>query len=228
MGELCTAILVAAGESSRMQGIDKVMEPVGGVPMLLRTAQAVAASVCIDALVIVTREDLLPRTEAMCSALAKPVTVVSGGMSRAESVLCGLRAVPQETRLVAIHDGARPLVSVSVIDAAIRMAAATGAAAPAVALHDTVKVAHNGIVSYTPDRATLFAVQTPQVFDKGKILAALLDAMAQGLPLTDDCSAAEAAGMQVTLTDGSEENLKITTPTDLILAEAILKRRETQ
>ena len=211
-----------------MQGIDKVMEPVGGVPMLLRTAQAVAASVCIDALVIVTREDLLPRTEAMCSALAKPVTVVSGGMSRAESVLCGLRAVPQETRLVAIHDGARPLVSVSVIDAAIRMAAATGAAAPAVALHDTVKVAHNGIVSYTPDRATLFAVQTPQVFDKGKILAALLDAMAQGLPLTDDCSAAEAAGMQVTLTDGSEENLKITTPTDLILAEAILKRRETQ
>lgn len=228
MGEFCTAILVAAGDSSRMQGIDKVMEPVGGVPMLLRTAQAVAASVCIDALVIVTREDLLPRTEAMCSALAKPVTVVSGGMSRAESVLCGLRAVPQETRLVAIHDGARPLVSVSVIDAAIRMAAATGAAAPAVALHDTVKVAHNGIVSYTPDRATLFAVQTPQVFDKGKILAALLDAMAQGLPLTDDCSAAEAAGMQVTLTDGSEENLKITTPTDLILAEAILKRRETQ
>lgn len=228
MGEFCTAILVAAGDSSRMQGIDKVMEPVGGVPMLLRTAQAVAASVCIDALVIVTREDLLPRTEAMCSALAKPVTVVSGGMSRAESVLCGLRAVPQETRLVAIHDGARPLVSVSVIDAAIRMAAATGAAAPAVALHDTVKVAHDGIVSYTPDRATLFAVQTPQVFDKGKILAALLDAMAQGLPLTDDCSAAEAAGMQVTLTDGSEENLKITTPTDLILAEAILKRRETQ
>lgn len=227
MGEFCTAILVAAGDSSRMQGIDKVMEPVGGVPMLLRTAQAVAASVCIDALVIVTREDLLPRTEAMCSALAKPVTVVSGGMSRAESVLCGLRAVPQETRLVAIHDGARPLVSVSVIDAAIRMAAATGAAAPAVALHDTVKVAHDGIVSYTPDRATLFAVQTPQVFDKGKILAALLDAMAQGLPLTDDCSAAEAAGMQVTLTDGSEENLKITTPTDLILAEAILKRRET-
>ena len=228
MGEFCTAILVAAGDSSRMQGIDKVMEPVGGVPMLLRTAQAVAASVCIDALVIVTREDLLPRTEAMCSALAKPVTVVSGGMSRAESVLCGLRAVPQETRLVAIHDGARPLVSVSVIDAAIRMAAATGAAAPAVALHDTVKVAHDGIVSYTPDRATLFAVQTPQVFDKGKILAALLDAMAQGLPLTDDCSAVEAAGMQVTLTDGSEENLKITTPTDLILAEAILKRRETQ
>ena len=225
MSKTCAAVIVAAGSARRMQGIDKIMAPIGGIPMLLRTVQAMAASERINEIVIVTRADLIKRVKALCSAEKKVCAVTAGGESRAESVLCGLRQVHSE--LVAIHDGARPLVTPQVIDSAVCAAETYGAAAPAIAVHDTIKVAVDGIVKETPDRRTLFAVQTPQVFFLEHIQTALAEALSCGIALTDDCSAAEAAGMQVRLTQGSEENRKITVPTDLILAEAILKGRET-
>lgn len=225
MSKTCAAVIVAAGSARRMQGIDKIMAPIGGIPMLLRTVQAMAASERINEIVIVTRADLIKRVKALCSAEKKVCAVTAGGESRAESVLCGLRQVHSE--LVAIHDGARPLVTPQVIDSAVCAAETYGAAAPAIAVHDTIKVAVDGIVKKTPDRRTLFAVQTPQVFFLERIQTALAEALSCGIALTDDCSAAEAAGMQVYLTQGSEENRKITVPTDLILAEAILKGRET-
>lgn len=225
MSKTCAAVIVAAGSARRMQGIDKIMTPIGGIPMLLRTVQAMAASERINEIVIVTRADLMERVKALCSAEKKVCAVTAGGESRAESVLCGLRQVHSE--LVAIHDGARPLVTPQVIDSAVCAAETYGAAAPAIAVHDTIKVAVDGIVKETPDRRTLFAVQTPQVFFLERIQTALAEALSCGIALTDDCSAAEAAGMQVYLTQGSEENRKITVPTDLILAEAILKGRET-
>ncbi|MGM9599397.1 MAG: 2-C-methyl-D-erythritol 4-phosphate cytidylyltransferase [Faecousia sp.] len=225
MSKTCAAVIVAAGSARRMQGIDKIMAPIGGIPMLLRTVQAMAASEWINEIVIVTRADLIKRVQALCSAEKKVCAVTAGGESRAESVLCGLRQVHSE--LVAIHDGARPLVTPQVIDSAVCAAETYGAAAPAIAVHDTIKVAVDGIVKETPDRRTLFAVQTPQVFFLEHIQTALAEALSCGIALTDDCSAAEAAGMQVYLTQGSEENRKITVPTDLILAEAILKGRET-
>lgn len=225
MSKTCAAVIVAAGSARRMQGIDKIMAPIGGIPMLLRTVQAMAASERINEIVIVTRADLMERVKALCSAEKKVCAVTAGGESRAESVLCGLRQVHSE--LVAIHDGARPLVTPQVIDSAVCAAETYGAAAPAIAVHDTIKVAVDGIVKETPDRRTLFAVQTPQVFFLERIQTALAEALSCGIALTDDCSAAEAAGMQVYLTQGSEENRKITVPTDLILAEAILKGRET-
>lgn len=224
MRKNCTAVIVAAGSARRMQGIDKIMTQVGGKPMLLWTVQALSASEKIDSIVIVTRADLVQTVQTLCAGMPKLQAVVPGGESRAESVLCGLKTV--QTPLVAIHDGARPLVTRQIIDAAIKAAEHCGAAAPAIAVHDTIKVARDSIVCETPARATLFAVQTPQVFDTGKITAALCAALEQGLPLTDDCSAAEFAGMEVRLTQGSEENLKITVPTDLILAETIVKGRE--
>lgn len=224
MRKACTAVIVAAGSARRMQGIDKIMAQVGGKPMLLRTALALSASERIDRLVIVTRSELVQEAQALCAGLPKLQAVVPGGESRAQSVLCGLSAV--ETPLVAIHDGARPLVTAEIIDAAVEAAEDCGAAAPAVPVHDTIKVAKNGVVRSTPDRATLFAVQTPQVFDTEIIRVALEAALAQGVPLTDDCSAAELAGMEVRLTRGSEENLKITVPSDLVLADAVLKGRE--
>lgn len=220
----CTAVIVAAGSARRMQGIDKIMAQLGGEPLLRKTAQALSASERIDDLVIVTRAELVQEVRALCSDLPKLQAVVAGGESRAQSVLCGLDAV--ETPLVAIHDGARPLVTQEIIDAAVEAAERCGAAAPAIAVHDTIKVAKDGLVRSTPDRATLFAVQTPQVFDTEKIKAAILAALEHGLPLTDDCSAAELAGMEVRLTQGSEENMKITVPSDLVLAEAVVKRRE--
>lgn len=224
MKKACTAVIVAAGSARRMQGIDKIMAQVGGKPMLLRTAQALAESEKIDGIVIVTRAGLVQEVETLCAGLPKLQAVVPGGDSRAQSVLRGLDAV--QTPLAAIHDGARPLVTREIVDAAVEAAERCGAAAPAVAVHDTIKVAKDGIVQSTPDRSTLFAVQTPQVFDTEKIKTAIRAALAEDLPLTDDCSAAEFAGMEVRLTQGSEENIKITVPSDLALADAVLKRRE--
>lgn len=220
----CTAVIVAAGTAQRMRGIDKMMTPLCGTPLLLRTVRALAASEKITQIIIVTRDDLVSQAAALCADEPKLVSAVPGGSTRAESVLRGLKKV--ETGLVAIHDGARPLVTTGIIDEAVAAAIECGAAAPAIAVHDTIKIAANGFVETTPDRSTLFAVQTPQVFRTAQITAALQAAMAQSIPLTDDCSAMEAAGKPVRLTAGSEENLKITVPSDLALAEAILKRRE--
>lgn len=224
MKNACTAVVVAAGSARRMGGIDKAMTEIGGVPMLLRTVRAMAKSQQISGVTVVTREDLLDRVTALCADEPKFLGAVAGGSSRAESVLRGLNAVL--TPLVAIHDGARPLVTVPVIDAAVEAAERCGAAAPAIAVHDTIKIAKNGVVEQTPDRSALFAVQTPQVFETSAIRKALQAALNQALPLTDDCSAAEYAGLQVRLTPGSEENLKITVPSDLVLAEAILQGRD--
>lgn len=224
MRKTCAAVIVAAGSARRMQGIDKIMTPICGKPMLLRTVQALSESGRIDEIVIVTRTDLIDCVKTLCADEKKVRAVISGGETRADSVLRGLQEVRSD--FSAIHDGARPLVTAEVIDEAICAAEEFGAAAPAIAVHDTIKVAHDGIVTQTPDRSTLFAVQTPQVFDTEQIISALEAALRQKIPLTDDCSAAEAAGMQVHLTQGSEENLKITVPTDLILAEAIVKGRE--
>ena len=226
MRKTCAAVIVAAGNASRMGGIDKMLAPLAGVPVVLRSARELAASERIDSLIIVTRRELTEEVRRLCCEIPKLAAVVPGGASRAESTLAGLAVVPAGTELAAIHDGARPLVTVAVIDEAIAAAERFGAAAPAIPVRDTIKEAENGVVRSTPDRARLFAVQTPQVFEARFLQDALREAQARGLPLTDDCSAAEAAGLPVHLTRGSEENLKITTPVDLVLAEAILKRRE--
>ena len=161
--------------------------------------------------------------QALCEGLSKPVSVVPGGKTRAESVLCGLSAAAMP--YAAIHDGARPLVTVELIDEVLDAARVYLAAAPAVPVRDTIKVAHDGIVERTPDRCALFAVQTPQVFATDLLKAALQSAIADGATVTDDCSAVERLGKEVHLTEGSEENIKITTPVDLVIAEAILQRR---
>ena len=227
MRKTCAAVIVAAGSATRMQGIDKMLVPLAGVPVVLRSVRALAASDCIDSLVIVTRTECMETLRTLCAEVSKPVTVVAGGASRPESVLAGLAALPEGMELAAIHDGARPLVTQTVIAEAVEAAERCGAAAPAVPVHDTIKQAENGLVRATPERKTLFAVQTPQVFDVKLLKTVLRAAMERGIALTDDCSAVEAAGKPVVLTQGCEENLKITTPVDLTLAEAILKRRKT-
>ena len=227
MRKTCAAVIVAAGSATRMQGIDKMLVPLAGVPVVLRSVRALAASDCIDSLVIVTRTECMETLRTLCAEVSKPVTVVAGGASRPESVLAGLAALPEGPELAAIHDGARPLVTQAVIAEAVEAAERCGAAAPAVPVHDTIKQAENGLVRATPERKTLFAVQTPQVFDVKLLKTVLRAAMERGIALTDDCSAVEAAGKPVVLTQGCEENLKITTPVDLTLAEAILKRRKT-
>lgn len=222
----CTAIVPAAGSSKRMGG-DKLLLPLGDVPVLVRSLRALEACPDIGEIIVVTREDLIVPVSQLCkdAALYKVAKVVVGGETRTESVLRGLKEANPGSELIVIHDGARPLVTAEVIDGAIAMAAKRGAAAPAVPVKDTIKRSLDGTVESTPDRTQLFAVQTPQVFEHGLILGALEKAVADGAELTDDCAAVERLGMPAYLTEGSYDNIKLTTPDDLAVAEAILLRR---
>jgi len=159
----------------------------------------------------------------LCHGFDKVMAVVCGGSSRPESVEHGLSALSSKVKLAAIQDGARPLVTWQVIDRTVRAADAYGAAAPAVTVKDTIKEIRGGIVANTPDRSTLRAVQTPQVFDVNLLRGALKKAAQENIPITDDCSAVELLGASVRLVEGDERNLKITTPLDLKIAELLLE-----
>lgn len=224
----CAAVIVAAGSATRMRGSGKILTTICGEPVLAGSLRAFNACVLIDEIVVVARKEELEAVAALCREYRKVRTVVCGGASRPESVAAGISAVSEYTELVAVHDGARPFVTDEIICAAASKAAKFGGAAPAIPVKDTIKLARGGVIERTPERKDLFAVQTPQVFDYDILRAALQNALANKLPITDDCSAVEALGMQVHLTGGSEENIKITTPLDLELAETILKRRRRQ
>ena len=219
----CGAVIVAAGNASRMGGIDKVMAPLGGEPMLLRTVRTFQQSDVISEIVIVTREDLLVTVMDLCAEFSKVRGVVVGGADRPASVRAGLRALSKKVRLVAVQDGARPFVTWQVIDRTVRAANTYGAAAPGVPVKDTIKQVTNGVVASTPDRSCLRAIQTPQVFDIDLLNAALQEAARTGTPITDDCSAVENIGMTVKIVEGDENNIKITTPMDLKIAHMLLE-----
>ena len=219
----CGAVIVAAGSASRMGGIDKVMAPLGGEPMIVKTVRAFQECDAIREIVVVTRPDLiLPITE-LCGRFDKVRAVVAGGASRQESVKLGLNTLSEKVKLAAVQDGARPLVTWQVIDRAVRAAHSFGAAAPAIPVKDTIKEAVGGVVKKTPDRSTLFAVQTPQVFDFDLLRAAMKKVEQDKVEVTDDCSAVEYLGMTVKLVEGDERNLKVTTPMDLKIAEMLLE-----
>ncbi len=224
----CSAVIVAAGSSSRMKGEDKLLLDLCGKPVIEHTIRLFQTCSLVKEIVIVTRVDLQGYIRSLCAAKSfdKVKAIVDGGSTRAHSVMRGLDQVSKKMGLVAIHDGARPLAPFDVIEQTIQKAAEYHAAAPAIPVKDTIKVADRHIVTQTPDRSTVFAVQTPQVFDYDLLRSALQKALDEELPITDDCSAVEALGMSVYLSEGSEENIKITTPMDMILAEAIFKRRE--
>lgn len=221
----CAAVIVAAGSATRMGGIDKVMAELRGEPMIVRTVRAFQQCDAIREIVIVTREDLIRPISALCAKMDKVKAVVAGGKTRQESVWLGLNSLSKDVKLAAIHDGARPLITQAVIDRTVRAAHSYGAAAPAIAVKDTVKVVKSGLVMATPDRDSLRAVQTPQVFDFDLLRGALKKAEAEGASVTDDCSAVELMGMSVKIVEGDEENIKVTTPMDLKIAELLLEER---
>lgn len=222
----CGAVIVAAGSASRMGGIDKVMATLRGEPMIVRTVRTFQECDAIAEIVVVTRQDLIMPITDLCRDFSKVKAVVVGGASRQESVQLGLNSLSPDVQLAAIHDGARPLVTWQVIDRTVRAAHTYGAAAPAVPVKDTIKVVKGGVVVSTPDRSTLQAVQTPQVFDFDLLRGALKKAQDDGAQVTDDCSAVERMGLAVRMVEGDEENLKVTTPVDLKIAEMILEGRK--
>lgn len=225
----CAAIVPAAGKSARMGGEDKMFSQLCGVPVLARTLTALDQAVLVDEIVVAVQPEKLEEVAALVSraGIRKPIQVVEGGANRAESVLLAALEAGEDTEYLAIHDGARPLILPEQVDEMIRLGQRTYAVAPALPVTDTVKVADlSGLVLSTPDRSTLFAVQTPQVFQASILKAALQSAIDAEAPITDDCSAVERLGKEVYLTPGWRENIKITTPEDLAIAEAFLRRRE--
>ena len=223
----CAALVAAAGSSSRMGGVNKLLQPLDGIPVLARTLTALQMARRIDEIVVAAREEDFLEISQLCRTygITKCTKVIRGGESRAHSVLLAALEAGEGMELLAVQDGARPLVTPELIDDVAEQAARCGAAAPAVAVKDTIKVAQAGVVQSTPDRGQLFAVQTPQVFDRALLQEALGQAAAEGLSLTDDCAAVERLGRPVYLTRGSEDNLKITTPRDLTWGQAILAER---
>ena len=219
----CGAVIVAAGTASRMGGIDKVMAPLDGEPMIARTVRAFQESDVISEIVIVTREDLVLPISNLCGGMDKVKAVVTGGKSRQESVELGMNALSKEVKLAAIQDGARPLITWQVIDRVVRAANTFGGAVPGVPVKDTIKVENGGLVKETPDRKTLRAIQTPQVFDFDLLRGALKKAKEDGAEVTDDCSAVERLGMKVKIVEGDERNIKVTTSMDLKIAELLLE-----
>ena len=219
----CGAVIVAAGTASRMGGIDKVMATLKGEPMIVRTVRTFQNCDAISEIVIVTRSDLIQTIGDLCSGFDKVKAVVVGGKSRQESVNLGLNALSNKMKLAAVHDGARPLISWQVIDRTVRAANTYGAAAPAIPVKDTIKVVEGYVVKNTPDRDTLRAIQTPQVFDFDMLRGAQKKAAQDGASVTDDCSAVERLGLTVKIVEGDERNIKVTTPMDLKIAELLLE-----
>lgn len=223
-----SVIIAAAGSSSRMNQVNKQFIELGGIPVLARTIRTFQYTDIISEIVVSVKEEDLGRVRSMAEeyGFSKVRDVVAGGETRAQSVLHALRCVSEDASCVAIHDGARPFVTPDEITRCVLACEEYGAAALAVPVKDTIKVTDGqGFILSTPERDTLRAVQTPQVFklkDYQKAVRVLGDRIQS---FTDDCKLMEQIGQKVFLVDGSYENIKITTPEDLAAARAILADR---
>ncbi len=223
-----SCVLVAAGASTRM-GEDKLMIDLGGLPLVVRTLRALDACVCLDEIVIVTKSEKIPMFSDLIRAFSieKVKHIVTGGETRMESALQGVRLCSPEAELIGVHDGARPFADPELISGVARAASEHGAAAPAITCRDTVRLARGGKVTKTLDRDSVYLMQTPQVFRADLLRRALESAVRLGLTLTDDVEAVmlEDAEAEVWLVEGSDQNIKLTTPVDIAVARAILEER---
>lgn len=220
------AVIPAAGTSTRM-GSNKLVMELGGLPLLCRTLQVFEDCDSIDGIVLVCRRQDIKKYAALCAdwGIQKVKKIVEGGATREHSVLNGILACDRQVGYVAIHDAARPLITDAIITQTVACAMRDSAAAPALPLKDSIGRVKGGKMVENVDRNSIVAVQTPQCFDIDLIRAALTHALNHNIDFTDDCGAVEALGQPVTITEGSYENIKITTPEDLLIGEAILKGR---
>ena len=223
----CSAVILAAGSSQRM-GKDKTFMMVGALPVLVRTLLAFEKSEHVEEIIVVTRVDRIEETAAIChgNGISKLKMVIGGGATRMESALAGVSACGKDTKLIAIHDGARPFVTQELISRTVYAAEKYISAVPVIPSTDTLKIVdENGVITGTPDRSRVFRVQTPQIFHADMIKGALTKAATERLSITDDCSAMDMMGVKTHVVEGDPDNIKLTTPNDIIVAEAILKDR---
>lgn len=224
----CGAVVLGAGSAQRM-GFDKMTVMLDRQPVLVRAVNAFQLSPLIEEIVVVTKTDRIEEIADLCRQynLTKVSAVVCGGKTRTESALAGVMALKKDCRLTAIHDGARPLVSQALIEACIRKASIQYAAIPVVRSTDTLRgIDEKGALTGIYDRDKIVRVQTPQVFQTELVKGALSDAVQKGLTFTDDATAVERLGMKIQAVEGEEDNLKLTTPQDLVIAQGILERRK--
>ncbi|MBQ8731766.1 MAG: 2-C-methyl-D-erythritol 2,4-cyclodiphosphate synthase [Oscillospiraceae bacterium] len=221
-----SVIIVAAGTASRMNGIDKIIYPLKGTPVIIRTLRPFLALPFVREIVIVTRKELHQTIGDAAKELEStvPIRFTEGGSCRQESVFRGIEMTSPQAEYFMIHDGARPLITPDCLTGILEAAIAHQAAAPGVPVKDTIKRCDEaGMIVETPPRAALRAIQTPQTFSAALYRRAMDTARATGKDYTDDCQLVEAMGVPVFVAPGEYTNIKITTPEDLLLAEALIK-----
>lgn len=224
-----SAVIVAAGGATRMEGIDKQQVLLRELPVVVHSMLLFQECPMISELVLVCREEQIADYYRLVQdyELSKVATVVKGGAQRQDSVFGGIGACSEDADFYAIHDGARPLVTAMEVEQCIASALSYGAAAVGTPVKDTIKVrGEDGFIQSTPNREQLFAIQTPQIFAAPLYREAMSRAMESHCVYTDDCQLVERTGNRVFISLGSYENIKITTPEDLVLAGAILDFRE--
>lgn len=221
-----SVIIVCAGNSTRMGGVNKILLPLGERLVIGVTMQAFQRCESVKEIVIVARESDIPaiEAEAQAAGITKLVKCVTGGSTRQESVLNGVRCISGDTELIAVHDGARPLVKTEHIMKVIKDASVFGGATLGVPVKDTIKTVDGGLIVDTPPRKSLYITQTPQIFKRTLYFEGIDFALEHGLDFTDDCQLVEAIGGKVAMTVGDYTNIKITTPEDIAIAEILLTR----
>lgn len=220
-----SVVIVCAGNSTRMGGVNKILLPLGERLVIGVTMQAFQMCESISEIVIVAREDDIPaiQAEAKAAGITKLTACTPGGATRQESVINGVRKISPDAELVAVHDGARPLVKPEHIERAIKDASVFGGATLGVPVKDTIKTVEDGLITDTPPRKSLYITQTPQIFKRSLYFEGIDFALEHGLDFTDDCQLVEAIGGKVCMTVGDYTNIKITTPEDIRIAEVLLE-----
>ncbi len=227
---MISVIIAAAGQGKRM-GIstNKVFLPLAGKPVLIYSVLAACSLPTVTNVIVTAAAEEVDKVTQLLAKLNLPVswTVVTGGSERQHSIANALKAIPESADIIVVHDGARPLATTTLFEQAVAAARKHRAAIVAVPVKDTIKSAKSdGIVTGTPDRRTLWAVQTPQAFDADLLKAAYHQAEQDGYLGTDDASLVERLGANVAIVNGSYQNFKITTPEDLRFAEVLFAERQ--
>ena len=222
---MLSVIIVSGGKSSRMNGINKQFIELCGIPVIIRSIKAFDNIDEICEIIVVTSTENLDTMKKLISEynFNKKIKITVGGETRQQSVFNGFKQVDDKSEYVAIHDGARPLISRNVIEQLIENVKLYRATTVGVPVKDTIKVVQDGFIKSTPKRDTLFITQTPQVFEKKLYTESVEGAIKSGLDFTDDCQLVENIGYKVFMTIGEYSNIKITTPDDIKLAENLLK-----
>lgn len=221
-----SVIIVCAGNSTRMGGVNKILLPLGGRRVIGVTMLAFEKCGSVKEIIIVAREDDIPaiQAEAKEAGITKLAKCTTGGATRQESVINGVKCISKDTKLVAVHDGARPLVKPEHIEKVIKDASVFGGATLGVPVKDTIKTVDGGLIIDTPPRKSLYITQTPQIFKRDLYFEGIDFALDHSLDFTDDCQLVEAIGGKVCMTVGDYTNIKITTPEDIAIAEVLLKQ----